>query len=185
MGDQYYHVKFFDHSHSPRFYSQSLYQTVFWETFQFNKRRMPCKRRVRKRNKKFTLSLCSRLLTITAVICWSIKTRIVVSKAGIQAAIMVHQGFLPSGWMIQPLASDLVGSKFWGIFNFGVAIFRAKSTPTIIITDIITAKSETTLRTYNKMEAASESMITCTRALIGWVSKHDKMSRHVLPQTWL
>ena len=43
---------------------------------------------------KFTLSLFSFLLTMTAVICWSRKTRMVESIPGIPAARYSHQGFL-------------------------------------------------------------------------------------------
>ena len=74
-------------------------------------------------------------------------TSIVVSNAGIDAASMVHQGFLPSGGISQPRASAFVGWKLFGIFSLGVPTLRAASTPTIIITEIITAKSEITLRT--------------------------------------
>lgn len=59
---------------------------------------------------KYTFSLCSFLLIMTAVICWSIKIRIVHSKAGIIAAITVHHGFGPTGVTNQP-RSSLVGCE--------------------------------------------------------------------------
>lgn len=57
---------------------------------------------------KHTLSLCSFLLMMTAVICWSMKIKIVQSKAGIIAAMIVHHGFGPKGVTNQP-RSSLVG----------------------------------------------------------------------------
>lgn len=42
---------------------------------------------------------------MTAVICWSIKMRMVQSKAGITAAITVHHGFGPTGVTNQPRSS--------------------------------------------------------------------------------
>ena len=74
-------------------------------------------------------------------------TSMVVNNAGIEAASMVHQGFLPSGGISQPRAPAFVGWKLLGMFSLGVPTLRAASTPTIIATDIITAKSDTTLRT--------------------------------------
>ena len=70
-----------------------------------------------------TLSLCSLLLTISAVICWSINTRMVARIAGILAARMIHQGFLPNGGMIQPRTSVFslaVRRNVWGNSSFGV-----------------------------------------------------------------
>lgn len=55
-----------------------------------------------------TLSLCSFLLTITAVICWSMNIRMVTTTAGSAAARYTHQGFPPKGGTNQPL-SGLVG----------------------------------------------------------------------------
>lgn len=55
-----------------------------------------------------TSSLCSLRLTITAVICWSMKMRIVQRRAGIDATKAVHHGFRPIGLMNQP-RSSLVG----------------------------------------------------------------------------
>lgn len=100
----------------------------------------------------FTFSLCSRLLTIRAVICWSINTRIVARRAGIAAAGMVHTGFLPSGGTTQPLFSAAVGWNFNGISSFGVLTPNARSTLTIIIMAIRIAKSEITALTCRKMK---------------------------------
>lgn len=55
-----------------------------------------------------TSSLCSLRLIMTAVICWSMKMRIVQRRAGIDAAKAVHHGFRPIGLMNQP-RSSLVG----------------------------------------------------------------------------
>lgn len=49
-----------------------------------------------------TLSLCSLRLTMTAVICWSIKMRMVQSRAGSAATSSVHHGLVPSGSISQP-----------------------------------------------------------------------------------
>jgi len=57
-----------------------------------------------------TLSLCSFLFTITAVICWSMKIRMVTNKAGMAAARYTHQGFPPNGATNQP-RFGLVGLK--------------------------------------------------------------------------
>lgn len=96
---------------------------------------------------RHTLSLCSLLFTIRAVICWSMKTKIVASKAGMAAAGIDHTGFLPSGGITQPLSSAFVGWNFKGISSFGVLTPNAMSTPTIIMILIRMAKSETTART--------------------------------------
>ena len=45
-------------------------------------------------------SLCSFRLTITAVICWSMKMRMEASSAGTTAAIEVHHGFGSSSWIV-------------------------------------------------------------------------------------
>jgi hypothetical protein len=42
-----------------------------------------------------------------------------------------------------------------GMLSLGVPTLRAASTPTMIITDIITAKSDTTLRTWIKEQHVS------------------------------
>ena len=102
-----------------------------------------------------TFNLCSLLFTITAVICWSMNTRMVVNNAGIAAASIVHQGFFPSGGISQPRDSAFVGWKTVGMLSLGVPTLRAASTPTMIITDIITAKSDTTLRTWIKEQHVS------------------------------
>lgn len=52
-----------------------------------------------------TLSLCSFLFMMTAVICWSMKMRMVQRRAGTTVMIQVHQGFGPSGLMNQPRSS--------------------------------------------------------------------------------
>lgn len=52
-----------------------------------------------------TLSLCSFLLMMTAVICWSMKMRMVQRRAGITVMIQVHQGFGPTGLINQPRSS--------------------------------------------------------------------------------
>lgn len=53
-------------------------------------------------------SLCSLRLMITAVICWSMKIRIVQRRAGMEAARTVHHGLGPIGLINQP-RSSLVG----------------------------------------------------------------------------
>ena len=55
-----------------------------------------------------TLSLCSFLLMMTAVICWSMKMRMVQSRAGMTVTIVVHQGLGPTGLIHHP-RSSLVG----------------------------------------------------------------------------
>lgn len=57
-----------------------------------------------------TSSLCSLRLMMTAVICWSMKIRMVQRRAGIEAAKTVHHGLRPIGLISQP-RSSLVG---WG-----------------------------------------------------------------------
>ncbi|KAF3839018.1 hypothetical protein F7725_017735 [Dissostichus mawsoni] len=52
-------------------------------------------------------SLFSFLLTMTAVICWSMKMRIVQSSAGTAAASSVHHGFVPRGEISQPRELDV------------------------------------------------------------------------------
>lgn len=54
-----------------------------------------------------TLSLCSLRLMMTAVICWSIKMRMVQSRAGSAAMGNVHQGLLPSGSISHPRVLDV------------------------------------------------------------------------------
>ena len=44
-------------------------------------------------------SLCSFRLTMTAVICWSIKMRMEARSAGTTAAIEVHHGFGSRSWV--------------------------------------------------------------------------------------
>lgn len=55
-----------------------------------------------------TSSLCSLRLMMTAVICWSMKMRMVQRRAGIEAARTVHHGLRPIGLISQP-RSSLVG----------------------------------------------------------------------------
>ncbi len=54
---------------------------------------------------KHTSSLCSLRLIMTAVICWSMKMRMVQRIAGIKAIITVHHGFRPIGLINQPRSS--------------------------------------------------------------------------------
>lgn len=54
-----------------------------------------------------TFSLFSFLLMMTAVICWSMKMRMVQSSAGTAAASSVHHGFGPSGEISHPRFSDV------------------------------------------------------------------------------
>lgn len=49
-----------------------------------------------------TLSLFSFRLTMTAVICWSMKIRMVTNRAGRMLAGYTHQGFFPNGATNQP-----------------------------------------------------------------------------------
>ena len=75
-------------------------------------------------------SLCSFRLTMTAVICWSMKMRMEASSAGTTAAIEVHHGFgsrsctpgsgaVPKGWMNHCLPSQ-VGRTVSGTCILGV-----------------------------------------------------------------
>lgn len=59
-----------------------------------------------------TTSLCSARLTMTAVMCWSMKIKMVASRAGNPAAMYSHQGFVSEmGLINQPRASYLVGCQ--------------------------------------------------------------------------
>lgn len=49
-----------------------------------------------------TFSLYSLRLRMTAVICWSMKMRMVTRTAGTAAARQTHQGLAPKGRTIQP-----------------------------------------------------------------------------------
>lgn len=51
---------------------------------------------------RLTLSLFSFRLTMTAVICWSMKIRMVTSRAGRMLARYTHHGFFPKGATNQP-----------------------------------------------------------------------------------
>lgn len=97
-------------------------------------------------NNFITFSKCSFLLTITTVICWSINTRIVASRAGKKANRIDHHGLLPIGWTSQ-LLSLIVGEKLDGTCNFGVPTFSQTSTPVITTIATMTAKSARTPRT--------------------------------------
>ena len=48
--------------------------------------------------RRLTLSLCSLRLTMTAVICWSRKTRIVANRAGSIARMDSHHGSIDPGF---------------------------------------------------------------------------------------
>lgn len=61
-------------------------------------------------NNIHTKSLCSLRFIMTAVICWSMKMRMVQRRAGIGAASTVHHGFRPMGLINQPRSSR-VGCK--------------------------------------------------------------------------
>ncbi|TNN51005.1 hypothetical protein EYF80_038807 [Liparis tanakae] len=67
---------------------------------------------------------------MTAVICWSMKMRMVQSRAGRKVTMVVHQGFGPTGFMSQP-RSSLVGwgtkesVSFWS-FNVSLAYLGGK-----------------------------------------------------------
>lgn len=65
---------------------------AFWQGFPFH----------------LTSSLCSFRLMMTAVICWSMKIRMVQRRAGMEAARTVHHGLGPIGLMNHP-RSSLVG----------------------------------------------------------------------------
>lgn len=66
-----------------------------------------------------TFSLCSLRLMMTAVICWSMKMRMVQRSAGMQVIMVVHHGLGPKGLISQP-RSSLVGwgksqEYYWGV----------------------------------------------------------------------
>ena len=79
---------------------------------------------------------------MTAVICWSIKIKMVANRAGMIATIDVHQGLDPKGEINHP-RPDQVGLNSSGTDNFGVGIFAAISTNVIVKMAMMTAKSET------------------------------------------
>ena len=61
--------------------------------------------------------MCSFLLTMTEVICWSMKRRMVRSRAGMEARMYMYQGELSSYRGInQVRRSDLVGLKIYQLF---------------------------------------------------------------------
>uniref|UniRef100_A0A6B0UZQ6 Uncharacterized protein n=1 Tax=Ixodes ricinus TaxID=34613 RepID=A0A6B0UZQ6_IXORI len=88
------------------------------------------------------LSLFSLRLMMTAVICWSIKIRIVANSAGGNAASVVHHGFLPSHGISHPRPSQ-VGSNFWGTSSLGVSSPSSMSVKVMRPMAITTEKSLT------------------------------------------
>ncbi len=101
-----------------------------------------------------TLSLCSFLLTMTAVICWSMKMRMVPSRAGTTAAKGIHGGIRFIGLTTQPRPSRVV-VRFCGTLSFGVSTPTPKSNRVMPTMAMMTAKSEMKLRTLaGKKEAA-------------------------------
>ena len=69
---------------------------------------------------EFTLSLFSFLLTMTAVICWSMKSKMVASRAGKMDATHSQVGFFSwNGDTNQPRVSWFVG---WNFFNRSVTL---------------------------------------------------------------
>ena len=53
------------------------------------------------------MSLCSFLLTMTAVICWSMKIRMDPNRAGMMAITLLHTGFPLNGGITQPRDSNV------------------------------------------------------------------------------
>ncbi len=97
-----------------------------------------------------TLSLCSFLLTMTAVICWSRKIRMVARRAGIKASRMrYHSGKRARGLTSQPRPSSVVLNSV-GTVSLGVSSFRAMSIPVHTRIEINTAKSATVPLTYQE-----------------------------------
>ena len=76
---------------------------------------------------------------MTAVICWSMKMRMVARRAGAMAAGTVHHG-LVNGSTNQPLPSH-VGLKSPGTSSLGVCTPAHTSTPVIMQMVMKTAKS--------------------------------------------
>ena len=54
--------------------------------------------RKEEKEQELTLSLCSRRLTMTAVICWSRNTRMVARRAGRMASMASHHGSIDPGF---------------------------------------------------------------------------------------
>ena len=103
----------------------------------------------------FTLSLFSCRLTMTAVICWSMKMRIVASIAGAIAAGIVHQA-LVKGLMTHPRPLQ-VGLNSLGTSSLGVLI------PTKRSSDV----KEQMVRNTPK------SLMTC----LTWGEQEDRVNR--------
>lgn len=89
------------------------------------------------------------LLTMTAVICWSMKINIVPNNAGRHATMALHHGLCWKGQIIHPRPSN-VGLNSVGTSNFGVEMPAKWSSVLIENIAIITAKSLTTCLTYIK-----------------------------------
>lgn len=73
---------------------------------------------------ELTCNLCSFLLTITAVICWSKKTKIVERAAGTLAAKYNHQGFLSLKGLTSHPRPGLVGYKNICKITFTICIHK-------------------------------------------------------------
>ena len=83
---------------------------------------------------------------MTAVICWSMKTRTVANKAGTMATKHNHHGFDPRGWISQPRPLQ-VGWNSLGTVNFGVSTPKIMSMMVMEPMAMITPKSEMKPRT--------------------------------------
>lgn len=84
---------------------------------------------------EFTFSLFSFLLTMTALICWSMKMRMVTSRAGTKLARYTHHGFFPNGITIQP-RSGRVGYRTRSQTNIHCTILRLIAKLTAVIAAI-------------------------------------------------
>ena len=83
---------------------------------------------------------------MTAVICWSMKMRMVAKMAGMMAAAMVQLPFF-HGLITQPRSAAFVGSNLNGTSNFGVGREMDQSNRTKVTMAMMTAKSESNTRT--------------------------------------
>ena len=79
-----------------------------------------------------TSNLFSFLLTITPVICWSIKIKMVAKSAGIMAANIVHSGFSPNGVTSHSLLGLVGCNKIKKINDNYVGLNEVLSTNTIL-----------------------------------------------------
>ena len=79
-----------------------------------------------------TINLFSFLLTITAVICWSIKIKMVAKSAGTMAANIVHSGFSPNGITSHSLLGLVGWNKIKKINDNYVGLNEVLSTNTIL-----------------------------------------------------